>query len=66
MTKNDVVQFFGGTPEHVGIALGIQAASMRTWPDPLSPQLRDRVIGAGVRQRGVEATRKAFPKLIKR
>ncbi|MEE9393724.1 MAG: hypothetical protein V3W41_14570 [Planctomycetota bacterium] len=61
MTKKQVVDFFGGTHEHVAIALGIGASAVQAWPDKLTPLLADRAMGAAVRTKGVDAAVKAFP-----
>ncbi len=65
MTKKDVINFFGGTAEHTAIALGIQAPAVRMWPKHLSQVQQDRALGAAIRTKGVDETRRAFPALVK-
>lgn len=63
--KDEVIAFFGGTPEHVAIALGIGAGAVRHWPLELPLWQQDRVLGAAIRTRGLQETRRAFPNAVK-
>ena len=49
MTKQEAFDLFGGKAIYLARALEISRSSVSEWPDPLTPLLADRVIGAHVR-----------------
>lgn len=66
MDKQSVIDFFGGSAEATAHALDITGQAVRQWPDPLSPAMSDRIIGAAIKHSGTPATRKAFPEAFER
>ena len=49
MTKQEALDLFGGRPAYVARAMGITRQAVNNWPDPLTPAIADRVIGAHIR-----------------
>jgi len=48
MTKNDAIGLFG-TVKYLADALGVTRHAIYQWPDELTQDQEDRVVGAGVR-----------------
>jgi hypothetical protein len=49
MTKRDAILLFGTTHREMADALGITRAAITQWPDELTREQADRVVGAAVR-----------------
>lgn len=49
LTKQQAVRLFGGQVKGLAAALGLTSSAISQWPEELSPQRADRVIGAAVR-----------------
>ncbi len=63
MSKQDIVDFFGGR-EATAAAMGISGRAVEKWPDPPSQAIVDRAAAVGVRVKGLRATRRAFPGVL--
>jgi hypothetical protein len=49
MLKQDAVDLFGGRAVHLAAALEVSGAAISRWPDELTVEQADRVIGAALR-----------------
>lgn len=49
MTKQEACEIFGGSQSAVARALGLKRAAISRWPDELTTEQTDRVIGAAIR-----------------
>jgi len=49
MTKQEAIDLFGGKAAYLARALGISRSSVSEWPDELTQNLADRVVGAHIR-----------------
>lgn len=60
MEKQRILDFFGGR-EQTAAALEISGRAVEKWPDPVSKGTLAKVLVAGVKVKGLRATRRAFP-----
>ena len=60
MQKQTILDFFGGR-ELTAAALDISGRAVEKWPDPVSSGTLAKVLVAGIRDKGLRATRRAFP-----
>lgn len=51
MTKEQAKQIFGGTDRKMADAIGVTRSAVTQWPEVLTQEQEDRVIGAAVRLR---------------
>jgi len=49
MRKQRAIDILGGTTRSAAACVGVVDAAIRNWPDPLLPQVRDRVLAGFVR-----------------
>lgn len=50
MNKQAAINFLGGSARKAAGVLGISVQAVYDWPDPLSPRIVDRILGACLRQ----------------
>ena len=60
MTKTEAINLFGKTMMPLAKALGVTKAAIGNWPEELTQNLEDRVIGAYVRNKGTVPQRRIY------
>lgn len=60
MTKTEAINLFGKTAMPLAKAMGVTKAAIGNWPEELTQNLEDRVIGAYVRNRGKVPQRRHY------
>jgi len=55
-TKQEAIRLFGGTLRAVGDALGISRQAVCQWPEILSQDTSDRLLGAAIRLQLIKPT----------
>lgn len=61
ITKKRALEFFGGTIERTATACKMTASGVKSWGDPLPLSAVALVILRGLAEKGLKATRTAFP-----
>lgn len=61
MTKTDAIAMFGNNASALARAVGLSRSRISQWPDDLTQQQEDRVLGAALRLGKIGRSASAYP-----